>query len=158
MKCSLACRFHSRVTWFSKCLNCSLLTSIDCGSMALTVQVMSLPSAPQELCPWPSGASAVAHLKCFSTFDADHRQAATESLSCQSPLKKKSFFLFLSSVSFSKIVLDSLFFSSLCPTLAHSDWQAGSDHFLKQVPLYQGDFLPASKLLGHMIMANIFWL
>lgn len=51
MKCSSACRFPSRVTWFSKCLNCSPLTSIDCGSMTLTAQVMSLPTAPRELCP-----------------------------------------------------------------------------------------------------------
>lgn len=145
MKCSSACRFHSRVTWFSKCLNCSLLTSINYGSMTLTVQVMSLPTAPQELCPWPSGALAVAHLKCFSTFDADHRLAATESQSCQSPLKKKSFFLplLLSSVSFSKIVLDSLFFS-LCPTPTHNDWQASSDNFLRSVWLYQGDSISVS--------------
>lgn len=99
MKCSSACRFPSRVTWFSKCLNCSPLTSIDCGSMTLTTQVMSLPTAPWELCPVAQCYLSSCSFKMFfPIFDADHRQTDSESQNCQSPLKKQSYFFSLSLV------------------------------------------------------------
>lgn len=160
MKCSSACRFHSRVTWFSKCLNCSLLTSIDCGYVTLTVQVMSLPSAPQELCPVAQWCLRSCSFKMFFNLWC-WPQTGSYWVTELSITSQEEVFSSLSL--FCVFQQDCVGFIILLLTLSHShpQWLAGklrSSLKTSSTLVLSGGFAACIQLLRHMIMANTFWL